>query len=357
MATISLCMIVKNEEAVLFRCLESVRDAVDEIIIVDTGSTDRTKEIARQFTEQVYDFEWKDDFAEARNFSFSKAAMDYQMWLDADDVLEAEITERLKALKRSLTADVVMMPYYVAFDENGSPTFSYYRERLLRREKGFQWEGAVHETITPRGSIIYKEIPVLHQKIHVNDPDRNLRIFEKLLANGKTFSPRDRYYYGRELFYHERYAEAARVFTSFLSEEGGWTEDKISACIQLAGCFQKLGKPEAAKQVLLQSFLYDRPRAEVCCELGSILMEQERYEEAVFWYETAANVPLSVGNGGFAQPDCHDFIPFIQLCVCHDRLGNTRLAAAYNAKAGRIRPKSPGVLANRTYFRERLGNC
>ena len=76
MATVSLCMIVRNEEDVLGRCLESVKDIVDEIIIVDTGSTDRTKEIAGRFTNTVYDFPWIDDFSAARNFSFSKATID-----------------------------------------------------------------------------------------------------------------------------------------------------------------------------------------------------------------------------------------------------------------------------------------
>ena len=77
MVTVSLCMIVKNEEKHLPRCLDSVRDLVDEIVIADTGSTDRTVEIARRYTEQVYGFPWRDDFAAARNFSFSKASMEY----------------------------------------------------------------------------------------------------------------------------------------------------------------------------------------------------------------------------------------------------------------------------------------
>lgn len=72
-ATISLCMIVRNEEKVLARCLESVRGCVDEIIIVDTGSSDGTKEIAARFTDKIYDFEWIDDFSAARNYSFEQA--------------------------------------------------------------------------------------------------------------------------------------------------------------------------------------------------------------------------------------------------------------------------------------------
>ena len=77
MVTVSLCMIVRNEEAHLAHCLRSVKDLVDEIIIVDTGSTDQTKEIARSFSCRIFDFPWQDDFAAARNFSFDQARMDF----------------------------------------------------------------------------------------------------------------------------------------------------------------------------------------------------------------------------------------------------------------------------------------
>ncbi len=88
MATISLCMIVKNEEGVLGRCLDSVKGVADEIIIADTGSSDATKETAARYTEQIFDVEWTDDFSAARNASFARASMDYCMWLDADDVMQ-----------------------------------------------------------------------------------------------------------------------------------------------------------------------------------------------------------------------------------------------------------------------------
>ena len=89
MVSISLCMIVKNEEDVLGRCLASVKDLVDEINIIDTGSTDNTKGIAKQFTERVIDFKWIHHFAAARNFSFQQATKEYILWLDADDVFLA----------------------------------------------------------------------------------------------------------------------------------------------------------------------------------------------------------------------------------------------------------------------------
>ena len=234
MVTISLCMIVKDEEAVLKRCLESAKEIADEMIVVDTGSRDQTREIAEKEGARVYQFPWIDDFAAARNFSFSQAVMDYCLWLDADDVLLPEDRRRLQKLKESLEpgVDMVMMKYNVAFDKDGNPTLSYYRERLLRRAMGYQWIGAVHEVIPQEGHIVYSDIAVTHRKLHPSDPDRNLRIFEKLLKEGETLDPRQEFYYGRELYYHSRWEEAARVFTAFLNEGRGWKENSISACME-----------------------------------------------------------------------------------------------------------------------------
>src|SRR3990167_6711291 len=90
MPTISLCMIVKNEERYLDQCLNSVKDLADEIIIVDTGSTDRTKEIAKKFNAKIFDFKWTDDFSAARNESIKHATKDWILVLDADEVLDEE---------------------------------------------------------------------------------------------------------------------------------------------------------------------------------------------------------------------------------------------------------------------------
>ena len=213
MITISLCMIVKNEEETLGRCLDSVQGIADEIIVVDTGSTDRTQEVARQYTDAVYPYQWTDDFAAARNYAFSKATGDYLLWLDADDLLLQPDREKFLSLKETLSpqVDLVMMRYHVAFDSAGNPTFSYYRERLLKNHAGFLWEGKVHEVITPRGVIVYSDIGVTHRKTRSGDPDRNLRIYEKMLADGEKLGPRQQFYYGRELVDHREYAKAIQV--------------------------------------------------------------------------------------------------------------------------------------------------
>lgn len=106
MTTFSLCMIVKDEEEVLSRCLNSLCDIMDEIIIVDTGSTDRTKEIAKKYTDKVFDYKWCNDFADARNFAASKAVGDYIYTADADEYLDNENKEKLRQLKKIMLPEI-----------------------------------------------------------------------------------------------------------------------------------------------------------------------------------------------------------------------------------------------------------
>lgn len=204
-----------------------------EIIVVDTGSADRTREIAAQFTDHVFDYKWHQDFAAARNFACSKASMDYWMWLDADDVIRPDQQKLLLRLKESLNpaTDIVMMKYLTGFDQNGHVTFSYYRERLIKNRRGFLWEGRVHEAVTPRGNILYSPVEIEHRKLAAGDSDRNLRIYETMIGEGETLCPRHQFYYGRELYYHQRYEEAVKVFEHFLEEPDGWVENRIDACL------------------------------------------------------------------------------------------------------------------------------
>ena len=352
MPTISLCMIVKNEEMNLARCLDSVADLVEEIIIVDTGSKDRTVEIASHYTTKVYSHPWKDDFSDARNYSFSKAAMDYCMWMDADDILEEREKDKFLKLKQSLTPDIdmVMMKYHTAFDEAGKPSFSYFRERWIRNCGLYRWIGAVHEVIPPKGRILYSDLGICHKKTGPGSPDRNLKIYQKLLAEGKQLEPRQQYYYGRELYYHEEYKEAVCVFEQFLLSEEGWIENKIEACAICARCYEKLGQEQAALLTLLRSMSFDLPRAELCCEIGKYFLEHESFYHAIYWYETALKIPKNEYSGGFILPDCYDYIPLLQLCVCYDKLGDRQKAKEYNERAGVCKPYSKAYLYNKQYF-------
>lgn len=345
-------MIVKNEENTLAKCLSSVRDIVDEIVIVDTGSTDQTKQIARIFTDKVLDFEWVDDFSKARNFSFDNASMDFVMWLDADDVLLPDDQLRLRQLKESLdpSVDGVMMKYNTGFDANGKVTFSYYRERLVRRERGFRWHEPVHEYLGASGKILQSEVCVTHTKLHSTPSNRNLAIYEHILKEGGELSPRGLYYYARELKDNGRFSDAIIYFNLFLATEKGWVEDNIVACLELALCYQNENQPQQQQLSILRSFLYDTPRAEACCALGYFYKAKQDFRRAVFWFDLASNLRKPEGNWGFVKEDCWGYIPYIELAVCYDRLGMRDKAAQSNELAAAIKPDDASVKHNRAYF-------
>jgi glycosyltransferase involved in cell wall biosynthesis len=163
--TISLCMIVKNEEAWLGQCLTSVKDLVDEIVIVDTGSADKTKEIAKKFNANVFDFVWFDDFAAARNFSISKAKGDWILWLDADEALAKKDHEYIRKIvkeaqfplatleQRHYTNDTKNPQYRPVderYEEESKGFKGYYPTlmmRLFKNNIGLEFEGKVHETL------------------------------------------------------------------------------------------------------------------------------------------------------------------------------------------------------------------
>lgn len=352
MPTISLCMIVKNEEDSLARCLQSVQDIADEIIIVDTGSTDATKEVARRFTKQVYNFTWIDDFAAARNASFAFATMDYIMWLDADDILLPEDRTRLLALKRTLapSVDTVMMLYHVRFDEQGRPVFSYYRERLVKRTCGFRWTEPVHEYLRTGGNVRTVDIAVTHTKLHRAPSGRNLAIYEARKAKNEPFTARGLYYYARELKDNGRTADAAKVFHDFLESHQGWVEDNIGACLALADCRRALGQPEGQIEALLRSFTYDAPRAEACCDLGYYYKNKNDFRRAYAWFRIAAVMEPPAQNWGFSQPDCWGYLPRLELAVCCDKLGRPQEGERWNEEAAAYKPDAFAVQYNRTYF-------
>lgn len=358
MVTISLCMIVKNEEEVLSRCLDSIQGIAEEIIIVDTGSVDNTVKIARKYTEHVLFFPWQDDFSAARNASFDAAHMDYCMWLDADDVLEGENREKLIQLKTSLSpdTDIVMLPYHGGFDDSGRPTLTYYRERLIRREKNFRWEGMVHECITPRGKIVYGDAAISHRKNRPSDGDRNLRIYQKKITSGEMLCPRDQFYYGRELMYHGFWQEASETLKKFVDSGKGWGENCIEALRNMAWCQKQAGQRKKALQALLQALEFGAPRAELCCDLGDWFREEKRYETAVFWYQCAAGQKMQPQTGGFVVPDCYGYLPWLQMSLCWYYLGNLKQAAYCNEKALAFHPGDSICIRNQNFYNNAMEN-
>lgn len=350
--TLSVCMIVRDEEEVLARCLDCVKKFADEIIITDSGSKDKTVQIARVYTDKIYTFEWRDDFAAARNFAFSKATCKYVMWLDADDVITDENCTRIRNLVDNGNFDMAYLLYAAAFDGD-NPTFIYNRERIFLRSLDYRFSGAVHEAVVPRGNVVYSDARIDHKKLKTGDPMRNLSIYQKRIVRGLSLDEREKFYYGRELLFNKMYCESAAVLENFLSGNG-WVQNKIEACINLYYCYTELGDGDKALQSLLKTFLYDLPRAQVCCMLGNYFDEKLNTDAAIYWYLHALDCKSEVQSGAFVNCDYSEFIPCLQLCVLYDRLGEYQKANLFNERAGAVKPHSAEYLHNRQYLNQLL---
>ena len=353
---LSLCMIVRNEEKTLERCLLSVVDAMDEIIILDTGSADGTKEIARRYTEHVYDYIWQDDFAAARNASMDFATKPFIMWLDADDVIEAPQLEKLMALKEKLNEgiDVVVMPYHYAHAPNGVPTLIFERERIVRRAAGFRFCGVVHEAMAVSGHIVHADVAIRHTGRHgAQSNRRNLSIYESWIAAGRSMSPRDQYYYARELASAAEDERAVEAYDAFLAMDG-WAINRQDALREKGDCLVRLKKYDEAKQVYFQLLKEGEPRAETLCALGACFFAEGLLRAAALWYRAALLCRLPEDRRTFVFTDAYGYVPLMQLCVILSRLGEEEEACRMNEQALLLRPGDEAALCNRAYFAQRL---
>ena len=303
MATISLCMIVKNEEQVLARCLDSVADLMDEIIIVDTGSTDRTKEVAARYTDQIYDFTWIGDFSAARNFSFSKATMEYIYAPDADEVLDAENRARFLDLKNCLLSEIeIVQMWYVT--EAFNTVMNVKRElrpKLFKRLRTFTWIDPVHETVRLDPVVFDSDIEIQHKPLAVHG-GRDFEICERFYARDGKLSPKLRKMYAKELLKCGELTDFERAYGFFTGE---WEKDPMAeagreaACV-LAHLARLQGNGAELMKYALRDML-DTPCAEICYELGCYYKDSMDYDEAIVWYQNAVSETeciLDVEAGG-----------------------------------------------------------
>ena len=346
---ISVCLIVKNEENVIGRCLESVKAFADEIIVVDTGSSDKTKDSVRKFTDKLYDFEWIDDFSAARNFAFSKATEDYLFWLDADDIVMPEDAEKINNLKKSaVPADTYMMKYYAGTDENGNPSFEFYRERLMRNCSLARFKGFIHECVPPFGRIVYSEIKVVHKKMRACSPTRNLDIFNRNIAKGVVLDSREQYYYAKEFFYLGNYKKCVEELEKYLSAKNLYRADEWDALLSLFACNEKLGR-KGGEKYLFSALEKFGPDSKTLCLLGDYYKKNLSHEKAENYYKMS--LLCKDENNGFFHESKYDFIePCLRLVALLFEKGEYNEAKKYHELCKKRFPQNPSVVFNDKFF-------
>lgn len=332
MITISLCMIVKNEEAVLKRCLDSVADLMDEIIIVDTGSMDRTKEIAAQYTDKIYDFEWIQDFSAARNFSFSKATKDYIYVADADEVIDEENRQRFRLLKEAMLPEIEMVQMLYCNQLEFGTTYNFdeeYRPKLYKRLREFVWVEPIHETVRVTPVIYDSDIRIEHRPL-CSHAGRDFDAFKGLHAKGERLSKKLHDMYARELFIageDKDFLDAIPVFELTMKDSDRSIEEVKEAACVLARAYRIQGDitnffKNAIKEVAAES------SSEICYELGEYYLALEDYMEASIWYYNAAYETSSILNVHYSGDWSLN-----KLAFCYRKLGKEEEAKEFEAQA------------------------
>lgn len=292
MITISLCMIVKNEEKILGRCLSCLADLMDEIIIVDTGSTDETKKIAAEYTDKIFDFQWVEDFSAARNFAFSKATGDYIYSADADEVLDEENRERFRILKENMFPEVEIVQMYYTNQLKFHTVYNYdkeYRPKLFKRLRSFTWIDPIHETVRLDPVVFDSDIEIIHEQ-EENHAKRDLEALHRAVSRGVKLSERLFDMYARELYFageEEDFKKAEDFFEGICGdEENGVDKLKTAFCIMVRAARVLGDVPKFFKYAL--KLVAIGSVSEMCLEVGDYYMEQGDYEEASIWVYNAA---------------------------------------------------------------------
>ena len=200
---LSLCMIVKNEEKYLTDCFSSVQDVVDEIVLVDTGSTDQTLVIAEAFSAKIFQFDWVNDFAAARNFALSKCSGDLILYLDADERLNESSLQTIRQIKNS-DDNTAYLCTVVSLDRKNSRDNSMQYVRLFPNIPEISFSGKVHEQIVPslkeKGiRIVQSGVVIIHIGYNVSEEIKREKAKRNIYLLEKEYSFNNSAYYAFQL--------------------------------------------------------------------------------------------------------------------------------------------------------------
>lgn len=354
----SLAMIVKNGAEHLAQTLESAKVICDELIVVDTGSTDNTVEIAKSFGAKVFQFDWIDDFGAARNESFKHCTGDWIIWLDCGDVIPPEAVVGFQNLKKHLAEngddfDFVWLNINRGIADDGSVVFRFNTPRLVRRTAFAGWVGAVHEYLDKSG-----ERAMLGQGAWVNDPlalnnkptERNLKILQRLIDDGDE-SNRTAFYYANELRDLKRWPQAISAYKRFIKMKYlSW--EYYDALISLAMCHKQVNDEDAMIDCYHQAIRFDPTRAEAFVGLGDLHYEKNHWPAAVPFYAAALESVRPME--GFVLETCYTWLPWDRLAVCYGNTGRIDKAIEATIESLKSCPERDRLMANLGMFMDGL---
>lgn len=340
MVTLSLAMFVKNEAERLPAVLESVKMFCDELVVVDTGSTDDTVAVAEKMGAKVFHFQWVDDFAAARNFSFECCTSDWILFLDADDVIPESEQVKIVHLKANVLGDaldVVAVNYKYRFNNNNECIEEFVRERFIRRATGLKAENALHERIPylRRPHLVRGDIWIEHRP----DPsewetktERNLALVEKKIEAGDD-SPHNLFIYANDLFLSGQHAKALAVYEKLVAlPSGTLSEEQLYIVLlnRMLCCFSE-GRDQEGLESGMQAILHNSDCAEAFLQMGLYYVRKEAPREAIPFLTAATVLP----KPGFVITPTQQYQaqPYHYLAICYCALAQGDMAVQMAKKA------------------------
>lgn len=344
---LSVCIIAKNEEKNIERCLEALKPTGFELVVVDTGSADRTKETARQHTRCVYDYVWCDDFAAAKNFAVSKASNDCVMIIDSDEFLEALDREELDRMLSEHPDEVGRIQRRNTFSRKGvGQENREWINRIFDRRK-FHYEGRIHEQIMPLGGGGYRtyQAPVVieHTGYDLTDEerrkkaDRNITLLQRELEHLAAEEEQEQapyllYQLGKSYYMTGNYAKACEFFSRGLSYD---LNPKLEYVIDMVETYgYALLNSGHAKQALFFENIYQEfgTSADFQFLMGLIYMNNARFEEAV------AEFFKAVKHSECRNQGTNSYAAYYNAGVIYECLGNREKARECYGKCGEYEP-------------------
>jgi len=354
MNKLSVCMIVKNEEQHLKQCLESIKNLADEIVIVDTGSTDKTKDIAKEYTSKIYDFVWNNDFAEARNFSLSKASGDWILYLDADESISEKDCNEIREILKKPEADAYYFTFRTYTNDSGKANWfsskeDFYEEsknsngfwisQVLRLfKKGYLFEGKIHETplnsIKEKKGIVFDTDIVIHHYGELKDAlyqktkQKNYESLLKLRLSEPHPGKTDHYIMfelASELIKQEKIDEAIIYL-----EKAIQIYKDLPYLITLGGLYLKKKEYAKAEKILTDASQISPQNEDVLINLGVLYSETKEYNKSIRKFEKAMDINKNSADANY------------NLGLVYIKMGKLNKSKTYLERAIELNPSYKG---------------
>ncbi|TAH69969.1 MAG: glycosyltransferase [Anaerolineaceae bacterium] len=339
---LSICMIVKNEENILENCLEKLSHLGYEIVIADTGSTDKSKEIALRYTDKVYDYAWDQDFAAARNYVISKASNEYIMMIDADEIVVSCDKDKLEDMIHKYPdglGRLLIINDYSRKDESYRTNSRI--SRLFSKEL-YHYEGRIHEQLIPRKGIAPGEIYDLPVHIYhggyegdldtrTKKTERNINLLLKELAD-KGDDPYILYQLGKSFYMREEYSTSCEWFGKALNFDLDPRLEYVQDMVESYGYALLNSKQYETAMGLLGVYDEFAVSADFVYLMGLIYMNNARFKEAIAEFIKATKMIRYKMDG------VNSYRAYYNIGVIYECLGQTEKANTYYSKCGDYKP-------------------